>query len=136
MLAGLLLGYAAFAVPPLPGYGPSSKFVLGNFLLAIGAVYAFLYAWVYRVILADDAITVVSIFKMRSSRILLSRAEIAGVVRLPSTNPRILAFVPKSAEGETAYVHLRFVHTDEIFHQWCATLPDLKPKDSDVPHCS
>jgi hypothetical protein len=55
--------------------------------------------------------------------------QIAGIVRLPGVeNPRISTFVPKSAASDTVSVHLRLVRTDEFFHQWCATLPGLKPQ--------
>ena len=131
----LLLGYGAYAVPY--GYWLTTRPVFGgalvNFLLAIGSVYAFLYAWVYRVTLTDDSITVVSVLgivgRRSPTRIRLSRSQIAGIVRLPSAeNPRILTFVPQSAASGTVSVNLRLVRTDEFFHGWCATLPGLKPQ--------
>ena len=129
------MGYGAYAVPY--GYCLTTRPVFGgalvNFLLALGSLYAFLYAWVYRVTLTDDTISVISVLgivgRRYSSRIRLSRLQIAGIVRLPRTeHPRILTFVPKSTATDTVSVYLRFVRTDEFFHQWCATLPSLKPQ--------
>ena len=134
-VGSLLLGYGAYVVPY--GYWLTTRPVFGgalvNFLLALGSLYAFLYAWVYRVTLTDDTITVISVLglvgRRYPTRIRLSRLQIAGIVRLPSAeNPRIITFVPKSAASDTVSVYLRFVRTDEFFHQWCAMLPGLKPQ--------
>ena len=50
-VGSLLLGYGAYVVPY--GYWLTTRPVFGgalvNFLLALGSLYAFLYAWVYRV---------------------------------------------------------------------------------------
>jgi hypothetical protein len=112
-------------------------------VLGVGGLYAVLYAWVCKVILKDDAITVVSlnldVFGARPGQeqrpipVTVYRADIAGVVRLPNAeNPRTLAFIPKVEGGEAAYGSARWLQTDDYFQQWCGSFPYLDAEDEHV----
>jgi hypothetical protein len=104
-----------------------ANFSADTFLLLLVVVswfgYAALKTLTYRVILSDDAITVVSLFGRRR----LERAEIAwrwSVRGMPFVSPAFLFMVPKDHGAKWLKVRLP-LKTDEAFDQWLATLPTL-----------
>ena len=141
--AGALMGYGAFELVRyvFVFHGSARGGLTVATCLGIGSLYAMWYAGVYRVILAADTITAIRPNldflnwgrEGHSTRICLYRAEIAGIVRLPSAeNPRVLAFIPKVEGAEAAYVSVRRLHTDDYFQQWCDSLPNLDSEDEHV----
>ena len=144
VLMGILLmryGVATFRIrwsSALPG---------GLVLIALG-IWTCLNALIYRVILEENAITAVS-FNLGTyyaysaqrrprtfgiDRRVLFRAAISGVLRLPTpqrTFP-ILVFLPKDPSDDALYIYPQFLQTDEVFDQWCRTLPELDLENEEV----
>jgi hypothetical protein len=77
----------------------------------------------YRVILSNDAITVVSLFRRR-------RLELAAIAwqwlmpYRPFVTSSFLVLVPKDRGAEWLKIRLP-LKTDEVFDQWLATVPNL-----------
>jgi hypothetical protein len=104
-----------------------ANFSAEDFLLSLVVVSWFAYAALKtltcRIVLSDDAITVVSLFGRRR----LKRAEIAwrwSVRGTPFVSPAFLVLVPKDRGAK--WLKIRHpLKTDEAFDRWLATLPTL-----------